>query len=79
MGLAKRKKTTRAAPRRGAKLESPKWDNWEKLSGAEFHRKSQAAREFYYQNYKPADLYPYTWMEKAVIQEDIRSVKAHRL
>ena len=53
MGLAKRKKTTRAAPRRGAKLESPKWDNWEKLSGAEFHRKSQAAREFYYQNYKP--------------------------
>ena len=44
MGLAKRKKTTRAAPRSGAKLESPKWDNWEKLSGAEFHRKSQAAQ-----------------------------------
>ena len=79
MGLAKRKKTTRAAPRRGAKLESPKWDNWEKLSGAEFHRKSQAAREFYYQNYKPADLYPYvyTWMEKnGYSKEDIRSVKA---
>ena len=79
MGLAKRKKTTRAAPRRGAKLESPKWDNWEKLSGAEFHRKSQAAREFYYQNYKPADLYPYvyTWMEKnGYSKEDIRNVKA---
>ena len=45
MGLAKRKKkVVRSAPRRGAKLESPKWDGWEQLSGQEFHRKSQAAR-----------------------------------
>ena len=59
MGLSKRKKTTRAAPRRGAKLESPKWDNWEEWSGEKFHRHVIWAREFYYQNYKPADLYPF--------------------
>ena len=73
MGLAKRKKkVVRSAPRRGAKLESPKWDGWEQLSGQEFHRKSQAAREFYYQNYKPSDLYPYVfiWMEKNDYSKD---------
>lgn len=79
MGLSKRKKTTRAAPRRGAKLESPKWDNWEEWSGEKFHRHVTWAREFYYQNYKPADLYPFAtqWMEKnGYTNEDIRSVKA---
>ena len=79
MGLSKRKKTTRAAPRRGAKLESPKWDNWEEWSGEKFHRHVIWAREFYYQNYKPADLYPFAtqWMEKnGYTNEDIRSVKA---
>lgn len=80
MGLASRKKkAVRAAPRKGAKLESPKWDDWEKLSGEEFHRKKTYARTFYYENYKPADLYPYaiTWMEKnGYTKEDIRAVKA---
>ena len=80
MALAKRKKNIkRASPRRGAKLESPKWDGWEEWSGELFHRKHSAAREFYYQNYKPADLYPFAiqWMQKNdYTKEDIRCVKA---
>ena len=79
MALAKRKKNIkRASPRRGAKLESPKWEGWEEWSGELFHRKSSAAREFYYQNYKPADLYPFAiqWMEKNdYSKDDIRCVK----
>ena len=80
MALAKRKKNIkRASPRRGAKLESPKWEGWETWTGEVFHRKHQAAREFYYQNYKPADLYPFAiqWMEKnGYTKEDIRCVKS---
>ena len=80
MALAKRKKNIkRASPRRGAKLESPKWEGWETWTGEVFHRKHQAAREFYYQNYKPADLYPFAiqWMENnGYTKEDIRCVKS---
>lgn len=80
MALAKRKKSIkRASPRRGAKLESPKWEGWETWSGEVYHRKSSAARDFYYQNYKPSDLYPFAiqWMEKNdYSKEDIRCVKS---
>ena len=80
MALAKRKKNIkRASPRRGAKLESPKWEGWETWTGEVFHRKHHAAREFYYQNYKPADLYPFAiqWMENnGYTKEDIRCVKS---
>ena len=65
MALPKRtkKKTVRAAPRikRGGKLADPKWDGWEEWSGEQFHKFAQGTREFYYQNFKPADLYPFTW------------------
>ena len=76
-----RKKTVRGAPRirRGDKLQAPKWDGWEEWDGQKFHRFKGASREFYYQNYKPADLFPhtYTWMaQNDYTKEQIRHAKA---
>ena len=83
MPLPKRtkKKTVRAAPRtrRGDKLSAPKWEGWEEWDGQKFHRFKGASREFYYQNYKPADLFPHTfkWMESnGYTKEDIKHAKA---
>lgn len=63
-----RKKKVRATARvrAGAKLSSPKWDDWDKMSGEEYHRFKEAARSWYYENYKPADLIPsvFKWMER---------------
>lgn len=75
----RKKKVTRAAPRRGAKLQSPSWDGCEKWSGEKYHRFKQSARSFYYENYKASDLYPYlfTWMQKNdYTKTQIKSAKA---
>tara|TARA_X000001036_G_C20688588_1_gene808572 strand:+ start:1145 stop:2434 length:1290 start_codon:yes stop_codon:yes gene_type:complete len=69
MALTKKKrKPVRGAPRirRGGKLADPSWEGWEEWDGQKYHRFASATREFYYQNFKPADLYPFTWqwMEK---------------
>jgi len=65
---ASRKKKVRATARvrAGAKLASPKWDDWDKMSGEEYHRYKESARSFYYENYKHADLVPHVfkWMER---------------
>ena len=60
-----RKKVKTAPRRRGGKLMGPSWDGWEKLDGASFSRLQRHATDFYYQEYKPADLYPYfyEWMK----------------
>ena len=79
MALAKKRKSLKRAPsKRGAKLESPKWEGWEKLSGQEFHRKKEGARSFYYENYQAKDLYAFvfTWMAKNdYTNEDIKLAK----
>ena len=64
MALSKKKrKPVRGAPRirRGGKLADPSWEGWEEWSGEKYHRFAQATRDFYYQNFKPADLYPFVW------------------
>jgi len=65
---ATRKKKVRAAARvrAGSKLSSPKWDDWDKWDGSEYHRFKESARSWYYENYKPADLIPavFKWMER---------------
>jgi len=65
---ATRKKKVRATARvrAGAKLSSPKWDDWDKWDGAEYHRFKESARSWYYENYKHADLMPHVfkWMER---------------
>jgi len=76
-----KKKVVRGAPRirRGAKISEPSWEGWENWSGAEYHRMRQGATSFYYQNYKPADLYPavFIWMkENGYTAEEIKHAKA---
>ena len=79
MALAKKRKAIKRAPsKRGAKLESPKWDGWEKLSGEDFHRKKEGARSLYNENYQAKDLYAFvfSWMAKNdYTNEDIKLAK----
>ena len=58
-----RKKVVRGAPRikRGNKLTEPSWEGWEEWTGEQYHRAAQSARDWYYQNFKPVDLYPAVW------------------
>jgi hypothetical protein len=76
-----KKKAPRAAPRvkRGNKLTAPSWEGWEGWEGQKFHRFRDASRAFYYENYKPADLYPHTfkWMaDNGYSKEQIKHAKA---
>ena len=83
MALPKRtkKKTVRAAQRikRGGKLADPSWEGWEEWTGEQFHRFAQSTRAWYYENFKPADLYPFTWIwmeQNGYTKEQIRQAKA---
>ena len=83
MALPKRtkKKTVRASARvrRGDKLTAPSWEGWEDWSGQEYHRHRDKSRAFYYENYKPVDLFPHTykWMaSNDYSKEDIKNAKA---
>lgn len=63
-----KKKVVRGAPRikRGNKLTEPSWEGWAEWTGEQYHRAAQSARAWYYENFKPADLYPavWKWMEQ---------------
>jgi len=77
-----KKKAPRAAPRvkRGAKLTAPSWQGWEEWTGEKYHRFRDGTRAFYYENYKPVDLYPaiYKWMQDSgeYSKEQIKHCKA---
>ncbi len=76
-----KKKVVRGAPRikRGNKLTEPSWEGWEEWTGEKFHRTAQHARAWYYENYKPADLYPavWKWMEQNdYTKEQLKQAKA---
>jgi hypothetical protein len=78
---APKKKKVRLTPtvRQGSKVKGPSFEGWETWSGEQYHRAVRAARDFYYDNYKPADLLPeaLAWMkENGYKAEDIKSVKA---
>ena len=83
MAIPKRtkKKVVRGAPRikRGNKLTEPSWEGWEEWTGEQYHRASQSARAWYYENYKPADLYPAVWKymeQNDYTKEQLKQAKA---
>ena len=73
----KKKKTS--APRRGnKKLMAPSFDNWEKLSGAEFHKLKTSVNDFYYMNYKYTDTidWCFQWMSSnGYTKQEVQSAK----
>ena len=77
-----KKKVVRGAPRikRGAKLTSPGWEGWEEWTGEQIHRHREFCRSWLYENFKPADLYPYVykWMEAndEYTKEQVKQAKA---
>ena len=76
-----KKKAPRAAPRlkRGGKLAEPKWDDLEKMTGAKIHAYRRFVHSWYYENFKPAELYAFVaeWMIKEEYsKEDVKAVKA---
>ena len=81
MALPKTKrKKPRAAPRiqRGAKLTEPSWDGWEEWTGEQVHKHRRSTHTWYYEHFKPADLYAYVpqWMaENDYSKEEISAVK----
>ena len=82
MALPKTKrKKPRAAPRiqRGAKLKEPSWDGWEEWTGEAIHKHRRHTHSWYYEHFKPADLYSNvpTWMEaNGYTKEEVKNVKA---
>ena len=78
---APKRKTKRVAPkiRRGAKLAEPNWEGAVEWSGEEFHSFRRRAIDFYYQEFKPADLIPYLWewmKNNEYTARDIKAAKA---
>ena len=76
-----KKKAPRAAPRlkRGGKLAEPKWDDLEKMTGAKIHAHRRFVHSWYYENFKPAELYAFVaeWMIKEEYsKEEVKAVKA---
>ena len=81
-GIKVKKKAPRAAPRikRGGKIASPGWEGWEEWTGEQIHRHREICRAFYYENFKPADLYQgvFKWMETSgeYSKQQIKQAKA---
>jgi hypothetical protein len=76
-----KKKVVRGAPRvkRGNKLSEPSWEGSLEWDGEEFHKYRRSTHSWYYENYKPADLYPavFAWMaENDYSKEQIKQAKA---
>jgi len=81
IGVKVPKKKPRAAPRlqRGAKLKEPSWEGCLEWSGAKYHAHKRSTSAWYYEHYKPADLYPavLVWMkENGYTAEEIKQAKA---
>ena len=79
--MAGRKKIAKAAQRfrKSARLEEPSWDNYDKLTGEEFHRKRQGSHQWYYNNFKSVELMGdiWIWMEaNGYTQDEIKKAKA---
>jgi len=81
-GLTVRKKKTAKLPvaRRNGKKIGPSFDGWESWSPSDYMKNQQKARDFYYENYQPADLEPdvWEWMRtQEYTTNDIKYAKAY--
>ena len=81
VGIKVPRKKVRAAPRvqRGSKMKEPSWDGWETWSGEQYHSFQRQTHTWYYENFKPADLYPavHEWMKKnGYTAQQIKHAKA---
>ena len=73
---AKRAKTVKT-PR--SKLKHPSWEGWADWPPQEYSKAIDAAREFYYLNYKHSDLLPNVWAwmkDNGYTQKQIKQAKA---
>ena len=62
-----------------SKLKQPSWDGWEEWSPQDYSRRIDAAREFYYLNYKHSDLLGNVWAwmkDNGYTQKQIKHAKA---
>ena len=72
----KRAKTVRTPK---SKLKQPSWEGWEEWSPQDYSRQIDAAREFYYLNYKHSDLLGNVWAwmkDNGYTQKQIKQAKA---
>lgn len=65
--MARRKKVKVTPRRRGSKVLGPSFEGWENLTGQQFGRLKNTATDFYYREWKAADLATafYHWMKEA--------------
>lgn len=78
---APRKKKVRLAPtvKRGNKIVGPDFTGWETWTGEQYQKFQRNARDWYYENYKVADLLPdvWAWMkDNKYTAEQIKHAKA---
>ncbi len=78
-GAPRKKKARASRITKSAKSMIPQWDDWEKLTGQQFHRKKRGAADWYYQTFKHTELHPhlFNWMLKNDYKKsDVSSIKA---
>ena len=76
---SRRKKPRAVRVTKADKQLEPSWENWEKMSGEEYHRFKQGTHSWYYHTFKADELSHNTfeWMKKnEYSKEDIKSAKA---
>ena len=76
---AKKTKQAKTAKTPRNKLKHPSWEGWEDWSGFVYGQKIDAAREFYYTNFKLSDLLPNVWAwmkEQGYTATEIKQARA---
>ena len=60
-GAPRKKKPRAQRITKSAKSMIPQWDDWEKLTGEQFHRRKRGACDWYYQTFKHTELHPHLY------------------
>ena len=76
---AKKTKRAKTVKTPKSKLKQPSWEGWEEWSPRDYSRQIDAARDFYYLNYKLSDLLGNVWAwmkDNGYTQKQIKQAKA---